>query len=236
MNVQPWQLSLSFCRQQGLPAGASEHIKKNMTTTRHPEPLSVRIGDLHVVDALAARHRLQTLVGSCVGLLICAKSRECPQRNLAGLAHILLPRCPDNATAAQQSESPAKYAAWAVDGLIHRLRRRMHDQPVNWTAHLVGGANMFADDEKRDSKKSAPSAVAAMGNETWMWDPAVGGQNVREVRRRLAELEIPIVTQDCGGSHGRNMIYDARSEALLIRHIHRPHTYSSNHGGRHDTT
>ena len=73
-------------------------------------------------------------------------------------------------------------------------------QKKNIIAKLAGGAQMFAFRQSLDLMR-------------------IGHRNVVAARERLNELEIPIVSEDTGGNHGRTIILDSGTGILRIKTI-----------------
>lgn len=90
--------------------------------------ISVRIGE---IGFGSSGERLQTLLGSCVGVLLFDRDRK-----RAGLAHVQLPE--SNPSSNFDHDPLGKYADVAVAELVRQLgpARRL-------IAHLAGGADMF---------------------------------------------------------------------------------------------
>lgn len=110
-----------------MPAVA-EKSKKGIPNAAMAASSMVGIGGLELVRP---PERLKTVLGSCVGIVICD-----PRSKIAGLAHSILPE------GCGASAEPGKFADQAVDTLIARLveagARRNGLQ-----SKLIGGARMF---------------------------------------------------------------------------------------------
>jgi len=91
---------------------------------------SIAIGQIGVAKGGGV---LRTFVGSCVGLVLHARSQQA-----AGLAHVMLP------SSHGSGSPPGKYADTAVAETLRLLREAVGEQPLACTAKLVGGATMFA--------------------------------------------------------------------------------------------
>ena len=98
------------------------------TTPRSGDP--VAIGQIGIA---AGGGVLRTFVGSCVGLVLHARSKRA-----AGLAHVMLPASNGRGT------PPGKYADTAVAETLRLLCEAAGEQSLSCTAKLVGGATMFA--------------------------------------------------------------------------------------------
>ena len=91
---------------------------------------SIAIGQIGVAQGGGV---LRTFVGSCVGLVLHARTQQA-----AGLAHVMLPSSNGNGS------PPGKYADTAVTETLRLLREAVGEPPRACTAKLVGGATMFA--------------------------------------------------------------------------------------------
>ena len=91
---------------------------------------SVAIGQIGIATGSGV---LRTFVGSCVGLVLHARSRPA-----AGLAHVMLPASNGKGT------PPGKYADTAVAETLRLLCEAAGEPSLSCTAKLVGGATMFA--------------------------------------------------------------------------------------------
>jgi chemotaxis protein CheD len=137
------------------------------------------------MDLVTDGRVLKTILGSCVGVIL----RD-PDRQVSGLAHIMLPerRHDDDAT--------GKYADSAVPALLTRLARSgCHLGSLQ--ALLIGGAQMF------------PMGAANIAS--------IGNQNVEAARKALQEKNIPIVYEDTGGTAGRSVLFDNATGKVVVR-------------------
>jgi chemotaxis protein CheD len=98
------------------------------TTTRPGD--SIAIGQIGIARGGGV---LRTFVGSCVGLVLHARSQQA-----AGLAHVMLP------ASNGRGSPPGKYADTAVAETLRLLREATGQPALACTAKLVGGATMFA--------------------------------------------------------------------------------------------
>lgn len=110
-----------------------------------------------------------------------------PRMQVGGLAHIVLPK------AERATDLLGKYADTALPELI-RLIQRAGGRPDKLVAKLAGGANMFA------SNKGM----------------LIGDLNVAAVLLSLAEAEIPVLGQHCGGGQGRRVTYDVATGNVVV--------------------
>lgn len=129
-------------------------------------------------------------LGSCVGAVIFD-----PAHKIAGLAHVMLP----DSTAIRNNINIAKFA----DTGLEELYRRMMAAGASRTglkAKIAGGAQMFAFNSDNDMLR-------------------IGDRNVEAVKKKLAQLGIPIIAQDTGKSFGRTIEFYPETGELLIRAV-----------------
>lgn len=127
-------------------------------------------------------------LGSCVAILL-----HDPQRQVAGLAHVLLPTPsrPEHGEGA-----PAKFASTAVPHLVRQMER-LGAERSRLVARLVGGASMFG------------SLLAAGSLHT-------GERNVLAARAALESAGIPLVGEEVGQEHGRSVYFDAAGGRVRV--------------------
>ncbi|MCK0470775.1 chemotaxis protein CheD [Halalkalibacter sp. APA_J-10(15)] len=130
-------------------------------------------------------------LGSCVGLIIFDD-----QKNVAGMAHIMLP---NSKLCKQSPPNVAKYADTAIPALIQDLKKK-GAKPAFLKAKMAGGAQMFS---------------FSTGNEMMR----IGPRNIEAVRALLEALNIPIVSEDVGGKSGRTIEFNPVSNLLNIRTV-----------------
>ena len=116
-----------------------------------------------------------------------------PGQHISGLAHIMLPRKSRDDTAT------AKYADTAVPALLARLLAKGGRQAA-LQALLIGGAQMFPMGDSRLA--------------------SIGDQNVEAARKALAEIRVPIIFEDIGGTVGRTVTYDNATGQVLVKTLH----------------
>lgn len=110
------------------------------------------------------------------------------QQRAAGLAHIMLPESRGD------RERPGRYADTAIPELVRLVGELAGRSRPRLAAKLVGGARMFA----------------------FQTGLTVGDQNVSAVDRLLEDLGIPVLGRDCGGSHGRRVLFDVATGRMQI--------------------
>lgn len=156
--------------------------------------VKVGISDLNIIKGSGI---IRTSgLGSCVGLVIYDLGK-----NVAGLAHIMLP---DSKYSRQHHTNDFKYADTAIPILIQKLldagARKLCMQ-----AKLAGGAQMF---------QFSDSDVMR-----------IGPRNVDAVKEILQELNIPVVACDVGGNRGRTIEFNPETGQLKIRTVNKDEFY-----------
>lgn len=145
-----------------------------------------------IADYAVARGttRLVTVgLGSCVAIALYARAH-----NAGGLAHIMLP----HAALSQDTASPGKFASTAVPHMLAQLRALGATE--GFEARLVGGASMFA--------QLLPNGAVPLGT-----------RNVAAARAACAAAGIPVIAEDTGGGHGRNVCFDVQAGAVTVRSV-----------------
>ena len=153
-----------------------------------PGIISVAIGQWSVA---AAPTVLRTLLGSCVGVVLYDRAAK-----LGGLAHVVLP------SARGGVDHPGKYADTAIPSMIADFEQWLRgNSRVRLTAKLVGGANMLP-------MQSVANASVSMN---------IGQRNQEAIEQILAELRIPILARDVGGTAGRHLTLDTTTGIVTIK-------------------
>lgn len=113
-----------------------------------------------------------------------------PEREVGGMAHILLPG------KGKENDNPYKFTDSSIEAMVTQIVK-MGGSKDALKAKIVGGANMFA----------------------WLGDrkKSIGERNVKSAKEKLASLNIPIVSEETGGSEGRSIEFHAGSGKLVIR-------------------
>ena len=109
-------------------------------------------------------------LGSCVGIAI----RD-PVTKIGGLAHIMLP---DSTTIRNSSQNIAKFADTGIDELVRQMEK-LGARKARMVAKIAGGATMFTFQGRNDMMQ-------------------VGERNVQAVKKKLKEINIPILAEDTG--------------------------------------
>ncbi|WP_227395517.1 chemotaxis protein CheD [Jeotgalibacillus aurantiacus] len=111
----------------------------------------------------------------------------------AGLLHVMLP---DSALARSGEINPAKFADTGVSHLI----KQMGLPATRLKAKIAGGAQMFQFSTQKDTMR-------------------IGPRNVEAVKAELKKLNIPVVSEDTGGSSGRTIEFDPVTYQLSVRTV-----------------
>ncbi len=130
-------------------------------------------------------------LGSCVGISLFEKELK-----ISALIHILLP---DSTRKKKILQFPGKYASSAIDMVVSQIEQK-GGKKENITAKIAGGAHMFS--------FSSPHEKISIGD-----------KNIKAVKEKLSELNIELLGEDVGGSHGRSMIVNPISGTVIIKTI-----------------
>lgn len=129
---------------------------------------------------------LQTTLGSCVGIAVLW-----PANNVYGLAHCLLPEAP-----VATSTIGAKYVDQAVLSLFYLMKLKPeHFGEI--TVHIAGGANMFAQLNRKDTH--------------------IGSKNTEAAERIFAHHDIDIARKRTGGVQARRMIVRCKDATVTVK-------------------
>ncbi len=159
---------------------------RDITTT---ESLNVGMGDLRLTETPG---RLYTLgLGSCVALVLYDRKAQ-----IAGMAHIMLPKSP---VGEAESGKPGKFADTAFLNLLEVLGKQGAEKR-RLRAKIAGGAKMF----------NLASASPLM---------AIGRQNIDAVTEHLKSHGIPLDGMDTGGTRGRSVTFDTGTWQMTVRII-----------------
>ena len=108
-----------------------------MTDTATLAPTTTKVA-MAGIGYAAAPERLQTLLGSCVGVALWD-----PLTRQGALAHVVLPECRGN------TKLPGKFADTAIEEMHRELVHRAAN-PLQMVAKIAGGATMFGPRTTRD--------------------------------------------------------------------------------------
>ncbi|WP_349410521.1 chemotaxis protein CheD [Pseudalkalibacillus sp. SCS-8] len=156
------------------------------------EIIQVKISDYQL--AKAPHHLKTTGLGSCVGVVIYEQAAK-----VAGMAHVMLP---SSTMAREVSFNFAKYADTALPAMVDEMVQTYRLRRDSLVAKIAGGAQMFQFSGKSEALR-------------------VGPRNVEAVKETLHDLDIPVISEDVGGSNGRTITFDSENGILQIRTIHK---------------
>ena len=132
-------------------------------------------------------------LGSCVGIAL----RD-PQTGIGGLAHIMLP----DSQAIRNNSNVPKFADTGIEDLVKRIVAKGANRS-RLVSKIAGGAQMFAMQTNSDMVR-------------------IGERNVEASKKKLKEMRIPILAEDCGLNYGRTVIFDPATGDFVIRAVGKP--------------
>ncbi len=143
------------------------------------------------LNVTTAPNILTTLgLGSCVGICIYD-----PKLKIAGMAHIMLP----SSINIRNNSNTAKFADTAIIELISKMNK-LGANRKRLISKIAGGAQMFSFMNKNDMMK-------------------IGERNTIAVKKILNDLNIPIKSEDTGGSYGRTIEFHSENGILVVKTI-----------------
>lgn len=132
-------------------------------------------------------------LGSCIGIAV----RD-PVSGIGGLVHIMLP----DSTEIRNNSNRLKFADTGIEDMVAEIvkagavRSRL-------VAKIAGGAQMFAFGSNSDIVR-------------------IGERNAIASRKKLSELNIPLLAEDTGATYGRTVVFYPQSGDFLIRSVGMP--------------
>jgi len=129
-------------------------------------------------------------LGSCVGAVLYD-----PVLKKCGMVHVMLP----DSTAIANNQNIAKFADTGVEECLRRVLA-MGAKKERLVAKIAGGAQMFSMNTNNPMLR-------------------VGDRNVAAVRKKLEELNIPVIAADTGENYGRTVVFFPETGEYLIRAI-----------------
>jgi chemotaxis protein CheD len=153
--------------------------------------VNVGIGEMKVTRPPGTMTALG--IGSCVVVVV--RDKLC---GAAGMAHIMLPWVPKRV---REGANLFKYADYALDRMVERILESGGSRR-HLVSKLVGGAHMF------DLNRST-------------FPLNIGMRNLDAVRRKLQQLDIPLLAEEAGGSQGRSLelrLEDGSVRVWSVRH------------------
>jgi len=143
------------------------------------------------LNTCKAPDALTTLgLGSCIGIVLYD-----PKTKVSGLAHIMLP----DSTQIKNNTNLAKFADTAIDQLILDMVM-LGANKTRLVSKIAGGAQMFSFGSSNDLMR-------------------IGERNATASRKKLKELGIPLLAEDCGLNYGRTIEFYAETGELKIKTI-----------------
>lgn len=131
-------------------------------------------------------------LGSCIGIAIVD-----PVTKIGGLAHVMLP----DSTAIRENSNLAKFADTGIEELVRQMTAKGAVKS-RMVAKIAGGAQMFSFSNNSDLLR-------------------VGDRNAEASRKKLAELGIPLLSEDTGDCYGRTVIFYPETGEFLIKSVGR---------------
>jgi len=138
----------------------------------------------------AVFHNPAILVTIGLGSCVGISIRD-PVARFGGLAHILLPSIKESTN----KDNPLKFADSAIEIVVDALLKKGCVKS-RLEAKIAGGASMFS-----------------FGNTTMN----IGERNVESVKKKLNELNIPLVASDTGANYGRTIEFNIASGVMSVK-------------------
>lgn len=129
-------------------------------------------------------------LGSCVGVVLYD-----PAVKKCGMVHVMLP----DSTSITNNRNIAKFADTGIEECLRRVIA-IGGKKERMVAKIAGGAQMF--------NINTGNAMLR-----------VGDRNVEAVKKKLKELNIPIIASDTGANYGRTVVFFPETGDYLIRAI-----------------
>lgn len=129
-------------------------------------------------------------LGSCVGVALYD-----PVTKISGLLHCMLP----DSTQFRNNSNLAKFADTGIDELIKQMKL-IGASESRLVAKIAGGAQMFASSSQNDALR-------------------VGERNALAVKKKLSELHIKLLAEDCGLNFGRTVEFYSENGQYLIKAV-----------------
>jgi len=143
------------------------------------------------LNSCKAPNALTTLgLGSCIGIILYD-----PKTKVSGLAHIMLP----DSTQIKNNQNTAKFADTAIVRLIGDMEK-LGANKRRLVAKIAGGAQMFSFGSGNDLMR-------------------IGERNAIASRKKLKEIGIPLLAEDCGANYGRTIEFYSETGELHIKTI-----------------
>lgn len=154
------------------------------------EKMEIKVGMADLNVCISPDSIITLGLGSCVGVVLYD-----PVIKKCGMVHVMLP----DSTAITNNQNVAKFADTGIEECLRRVVA-LGGKKERMVAKIAGGAQMF----------SLNTGNALL---------RVGDRNVEAVKKKLKELNIPIVASDTGANYGRTVIFYPETGEYLIRSI-----------------
>ena len=132
-------------------------------------------------------------LGSCVGVALYD-----PVTKISGLLHCMLP----DSTQIRNNSNVAKFADTGIDELIRQMVA-LGASKSRLVAKIAGGAQMFAMKTNNDTLR-------------------VGERNVEAVKKKLSQMGIRLLSEDCGLNYGRTVEFYTENGDYVIKSVGKP--------------
>lgn len=132
-------------------------------------------------------------LGSCVGVALYD-----PVTKISGLLHCMLP----DSTQIRNNSNIAKFADTGIDELVRQMEA-LGANRSRLVAKLAGGAQMFAMSASADALR-------------------VGERNVEAAKIKLKQLNIRLLSEDCGLNYGRTVEFYSETGDYIIKSVGKP--------------
>lgn len=132
-------------------------------------------------------------LGSCIGIAV----RD-PATGIGGLVHIMLP----DSTEIRNNENRPKFADTGIEDLVQAIVKKGGNRS-RLVAKIAGGAQMFAFGNKNDMIR-------------------IGERNALASKKKLSEMNIPLLAEDTGNTYGRTVIFYPATGDFVIRSVGMP--------------
>ena len=139
---------------------------------------------------LVVVHNPAILITIGLGSCVAISLRD-PVARFGGLSHILLPSILES----KNKNNPMKFADSAIEMAVKMLLQK-GCLKNRLEAKIAGGASMFN-----------------MGGNTIN----IGERNVEAVKKKLKELNIPIIASDTGANYGRTVEFHIATGVMLVK-------------------
>lgn len=129
---------------------------------------------------------LKTVVGSCIALCLWDSTTSS-----GGMVHIMMPKSNGN-----KAEQKGKYADTAVETLLNEMIGQGCKQEAI-VAKIAGGASMFYHKNEKIEEQH------------------IGKKNSRIVKKILHEFNVPLKSEDTGGTAGRRIVFNPSTGKIV---------------------